>query len=103
MPQQFIKVAKVDDIPPGTAKVFDFGYPRIAVCNLEGEFFAIEDECTHDGGSLDQGQLIGNTIECPRHGAKFDIRTGMAVELPAEDPVVIYPVKIDGNDIMVGI
>src|SRR3712207_9141244 len=56
---------------------------RVALCNVSGEFYAIEDVCTHDAGPLDQGELIGSQIKCPRHGAKFDVTTGKALTLPA--------------------
>ena len=63
---------------------------RIALCNVNGRFYAIDDVCTHDGGPLDQGELEGNLVECPRHGAKFDVTTGRAVVLPAVRPVQTY-------------
>jgi 3-phenylpropionate/trans-cinnamate dioxygenase ferredoxin subunit len=74
---------------------------RIAVCNVDGQFYAIEDVCTHDGGSLDQGDLEGDEIECPRHGARFNVRTGDATLMPAVMPVRTFPVKIEGERLLV--
>lgn len=94
----WVKVAKVEEIPAGTVKVVLAGDHRIAVCNLEGTLYAIDDVCTHDGGPLGQGELIDGEIECPRHGAHFDVRTGRALSLPAVFPVDTYDVRVrDGN------
>ena len=76
---------------------------RIALCNVNGRFYAIDDLCTHDGGPLDQGELQGELVECPRHGAKFDVTTGRAVVLPAVRPVKTYPVRVDGDDVKVDV
>ncbi len=99
--EEHTKLADAADIPPGTVKVFEVGGRRIAVCNVDGAFYAIDDICTHDGGSLDQGQLEGDQIECPRHGARFDVRTGQALTLPAVVPVKSYPVQVDAGEIRI--
>ena len=96
-----VTVAKADDIPPGQVRVYEVGGRRIAVCNVDGTFYAIDDVCTHDGGPLDQGELEGEQIECPRHGARFDVRTGRALTLPAVRPVGTYPVQVKGSEVMV--
>jgi 3-phenylpropionate/trans-cinnamate dioxygenase ferredoxin subunit len=94
----FIGVGKQAEVPAGTAKVYQVGDRDIAVCNVDGELYAIDDVCTHDGGSLDQGYLEGYEVECPRHGARFDVRTGEVTEAPAVLPVDTFPVRIsDGN------
>ncbi len=98
---EFVKVATTGEIAPGKVNVYEVGGRRVAVCNVEGEFFAIDDVCTHDGGSLDQGELEGEQIECPRHGARFDVKTGRALTLPAVRPVKSYPVEVDGDEIRV--
>jgi 3-phenylpropionate/trans-cinnamate dioxygenase ferredoxin component len=96
-------VAKVSDIPPERVAVFEVGDHEVAVCNVDGEFYAIDDLCTHDGGSLDQGELEGDEIECPRHGARFDVRTGAAVQLPAFEPVETHDVRLEGDTVQVGV
>jgi len=96
-------VAKAADIPPERVAVFWIGDHDVAVCNVNGEYFAIDDVCTHDGGALDQGELEGDEIECPRHGARFDVRTGAAVQLPAFEPVETHAVRVEGEDIQVGL
>src|ERR1051326_2732346 len=68
-----------------------------------GQFYAIDDLCTHDGGSLDQGQLEGDEIECPRHGARFNVTTGAAIQLPAFEPVETHDVRVDGDALQVGV
>ena len=95
------RVANAADIPPGTVNVYEVEGRRIAVCNVDGAFYAIDDVCTHDGGSLDQGQLEGEQIECPRHGARFDVRTGQVITLPAVVPVKSYPVEVEDGEIKV--
>jgi len=94
-------VAKRSEIAPGTThKVLVNGVP-VLLCNVDGEIYAIEDICTHDGGELDQGELDGCRIMCPRHGAYFDVTSGAALTLPAILPVPTFPVRIDGDDIIV--
>ena len=94
-------VAKKSDIAPGaTRKVMVDGAP-VLLCNVDGNIYAIEDVCTHDGGELDQGELEGDRIMCPRHGSYFDVRTGDALTLPAVLPVPTYAVRVDGDDIYV--
>lgn len=94
----WVKVANAADVLPGTAQVVEAEGKRLALCNTGEGFYAIDDICTHDRGPLDQGKLIGNRIECPRHGAQFDVTTGRAVVLPAVRPVKTYPTRLeDGN------
>lgn len=97
------KVARVSDVPAGTTKRVDAGGTELMLCNVDGEIYAIEDVCTHDGGPLDQGNLEGHCVICPRHGATFDVRTGEALTLPAVLPVGIFPVRVDGDEIYVEI
>ena len=97
----YTTIAKAADIPPGTIVSVEAGGKRLAVCNVNGRFYAIDDVCTHDGGPLDQGELDGQLVECPRHGARFDVTTGKAVVLPAVRPVQTYPVQVEGDDVQV--
>jgi 3-phenylpropionate/trans-cinnamate dioxygenase ferredoxin component len=101
----WVPVARVGDIPPGKVAVFPVGEDdaNVAVCNVDGQLYAIDDVCTHDGGALDQGELEGNEIECPRHGARFDVRTGAATQLPAFEPVQTHPVRVTDDTIEVGV
>jgi 3-phenylpropionate/trans-cinnamate dioxygenase ferredoxin subunit len=99
----FVTVARVSDTVPGTISVHEIGDVRIALCNVNGRFYAIDDVCTHDGGPLDQGELDGNLVECPRHGARFDVTDGRAVVLPAVRPVKTYKVEVEGEDVKVSV
>ena len=96
---EYHKIARVGDLAPGEVNVYEVESHRVALCNVDGEFYAIEDVCTHDAGPLDQGELIGSQIKCPRHGAKFDVTTGKALTLPAVKPVPKQDVKVEGDDI----
>jgi len=73
----------------------------VAVFNLDGQFYAIEDVCTHDGGELASGTLEGDTIVCPRHGARFSVRTGEVLAPPAYEPVSVFPVRVESGRIQV--
>jgi nitrite reductase/ring-hydroxylating ferredoxin subunit len=96
-----LEVAKIEEVPVGKIKVVEAGGRRIALCNFGGKIYAIADECTHDRGPLDQGELIGHEVECPRHGARFDIETGRATRLPAVRPVKTYSVVVNDGAIAV--
>ena len=97
----YVKVAKVDDIPPGGRLWYEFEEETVVIFNVGGQFYCIADLCTHDGGPLEEGELEGYEVECPRHGARFDIRTGAVLCLPATSPVPSYDVKIENGDIYV--
>ncbi|MBI5595053.1 MAG: non-heme iron oxygenase ferredoxin subunit [Elusimicrobia bacterium] len=75
-------------------KVVRLGELRVAVCNVDGVFYAVEDVCTHDDGPLGEGSLKGGELECPRHGARFDVKSGAALRMPAVVPVRTFPVKV---------
>jgi len=96
-------IAKRSEIPTGATRRVTVNGTEVLLCNVAGEIYAIEDVCTHDGGELDQGELDGCRIMCPRHGAYFDVRTGTALTLPAILPVPTYKVRLDGDDIYVEI
>lgn len=98
---EFVKVASVTDLPPGQRLWFEFEEETVIVFNVDGNYYCIADLCTHDGGPLEDGELIGCQIECPRHGATFDIRTGKATKLPAFEPVPTFEVKVEDGDIYV--
>lgn len=96
-------VARASEIPPGTTKRVVVDGVEVLLCNVDGNIYAIEDVCTHDGGALDQGELEGERIRCPRHGAYFDVRTGDALTLPAIVPVLTYTVRVEGDDVYVDV
>ncbi len=98
---KFVPVCKVADVPDPGKTVVEVGNRIVALFHVGGQFWAIDDVCTHDGGPLAEGQLIGYTIACPRHGAKFDIRTGQALSMPATRPAVAHTVRIEGDDVLV--
>lgn len=89
----WVDVPGAGEIEPGHVAVFEAGGNRLAVCNVGGALYAVDDICSHDGGPLDQGELIGDQIECPRHGARFDVKTGRALTLPAVRPIGSYAVR----------
>jgi 3-phenylpropionate/trans-cinnamate dioxygenase ferredoxin component len=99
----FVTVANVNDVKKGKVKTFKVNGHNIAVCNVEGTFFATQDLCTHDGGPLGEGELWDYNIECPRHGARFDVRTGQVTALPAMRPIKTFPVRVEGDDIQVAL
>lgn len=100
---RFVRVGKASDVPEGRGEVFDVEDRKIAVFRMEDGFYAIEDICTHDGGPLAEGEIEDHEVICPRHGARFDIRTGAALTLPAVTPVESYPVRVDGNELYIGL
>jgi len=97
----WIDVAGSGELPAGTCRIVDADGTRIAVFNLDGEYCAIEDVCTHDGGDLASGCLDGDVIVCPRHGARFSVRTGEALSAPAYEPTASFPVRIEDDVIQV--
>jgi len=98
---EFVTVAKTSEIEEGTVKVVRVGDASVGVANVAGEFFAFADVCTHDDGPVAEGELDDHIIECPRHGAKFDIRTGAVRQLPAVVPIPVYAVKVEGDTLSV--
>src|SRR5512136_2188329 len=98
---EFVSVAQVNEIEEGKVKVIRVGEAPIGLTKIDGEFFAFADVCTHDDGPVAEGELDEYVIECPRHGAKFDIRTGKVKQLPAVTPIPVYAVKIEGNAVLV--
>ncbi|MBT8130624.1 MAG: non-heme iron oxygenase ferredoxin subunit [Gammaproteobacteria bacterium] len=98
---EWIDVAAEEGIEPGSFEVVESGDTLIAVFNVKGEFHAIEDVCTHDGEELTGGPIEGDEIVCPRHGARFCLRTGAALTPPAYDDVTVFPVRIENGRIQV--
>jgi 3-phenylpropionate/trans-cinnamate dioxygenase ferredoxin subunit len=98
-----LEVCPVRDLPPGSVKVVRADDLYVCVYNLGGELYAMEDRCSHDDGPLCEGDFDADEgiVVCPRHGANFDIRTGKALTLPAYLPVATYPVRVDGDVVVV--
>ncbi|MBA3451084.1 MAG: non-heme iron oxygenase ferredoxin subunit [Chloroflexia bacterium] len=94
-------VAKTSDLAPGEVMYVEVGNDPVALINLEGEFFALHDLCTHQDASLSDGEVIGDEIECPMHGGVFEIRTGLPANFPVVVPVETYAVKTEGDAVLV--
>ena len=103
MAEEYVSVAQADELSPGRVMVIEIEDYRIALCNVDGSLYAIDDVCTHDGGPLDQGRLAGDEIECPRHGARFNVRTGEVASMPAVIPVATYPVVVEDGNVLIGL
>lgn len=97
----WMNVACAEELPSGSCRTIDLDGTQVAVFNVEGEFFAIENVCTHDGGVLTGGEVKGDEIICPRHGAHFSIRTGAALSPPAYEPVATFPVRVEQGMVQV--
>lgn len=97
----WIDVASVDDFPAGSRRLVVVEGVDMLVFNLNGMYYAIEDVCSHDGNPLTYGALEGDEITCPRHGARFCIRTGQAMSAPAFQDIAIFPVRIEQGMIQV--
>ncbi|MGH8671192.1 MAG: non-heme iron oxygenase ferredoxin subunit [Burkholderiales bacterium] len=100
---QFIRVAGVNELDPGKMKRVDVGGRRILLANVAGRFYATDDTCTHEDASLSSGFLKGELVKCPLHGSRFNVCTGAALEEPAQENLRTYPVRIDGNQILIGL
>ena len=97
----FIRVANVSEVPDPGKMLVEVDDRLVALFHVGGQWFAIDDVCTHDGGPLGEGTLIGDQVECPRHGARFDVRTGAVRALPAVLPVRTYEVQVEGDEVKV--
>jgi 3-phenylpropionate/trans-cinnamate dioxygenase ferredoxin subunit len=100
---EFVAVAKTREVPDPGSLLVEVGERLVVLIHGAGRFYALDDVCTHDGGPLSDGpiDLEDNTIACPRHGAKFDIRSGAAVTMPATKPTRSHEVKVEGEQIFV--
>jgi 3-phenylpropionate/trans-cinnamate dioxygenase ferredoxin subunit len=98
---EIIDVCPTEDLPPGACRIVEWEDLEIGVFNCNGTFLAIEDRCTHDNGTLAEGEFDPDacTVECPRHGSLFDLRTGSPKTLPAYRPVDTFRVIVDGDQI----
>ena len=97
----FVKVAKTNEIEPGQARLGDVKGKSIALFNVDGRFFALDNTYTHRGGPLAEGEISGHEVTCPWHGATFDIRTGEVVGPPAPRAVARYCIRVTGTEVEV--
>ena len=95
------EVAKTSDLGPGEVVYVEVGNDPVALINLDGEFFALNDMCTHQEASLSDGEITGDAIECPMHGGAFEIRTGLPANFPVVVPVETYQVRTEGDIVLV--
>jgi 3-phenylpropionate/trans-cinnamate dioxygenase ferredoxin component len=103
MTKDLVKVGVKTDLPEGAVKVITAAGNRVALCHIGDEFFAVADLCSHDGGPLGEGELFDHQIECPRHGARFDLRSGKPTCLPAVTAIPTYKVETRGDEIWVSV
>jgi nitrite reductase/ring-hydroxylating ferredoxin subunit len=96
---KFVKVGQASELSPGQAKYVEAEGKQIALFNVGGAFYAIDNTCTHTGGPLAEGMLEGEEVECPWHGARFNVKTGTVLGPPAGSNVASYPVRVNGADI----
>ena len=97
----WIKVSRTGELAPGAGRVVVAEGRSIALFNVSGTFHAIDNVCTHVGGPLGEGQLEGEVVTCPWHAAEFNVKTGAVLIAPARCAVQTYPVKVDGNDVLI--
>ena len=100
---EFVSVASVEELDSEERLLLDIDGSPIALFKIADEIFAIADICSHDDGPLAEGEVEGHEVVCPRHGAHFDLQSGKALTLPAVVDIPAYPVKIEGEDILVGV
>ena len=98
---EFVRVAMVDEVPPGAGKVILLDGRRIALFNVGGTMYAIDDTCTHEEASLAAGALYGEIVACPKHGSRFHLPTGRVLSLPAVIPINTYQVKVEDGQVLV--
>jgi 3-phenylpropionate/trans-cinnamate dioxygenase ferredoxin component len=97
----WVEVARSDELPPGSWRSVEVDDTAVVVFNVDGVFYALEDVCTHDGGVLSGGSFEGTEVTCPRHGARFSVRTGEALSPPAYEPVATFPVRVEQGVVQV--
>ncbi len=96
---EYETVAKVSEIPPGGRISLVFDEQAVLVFRIGDDFYAVEDVCSHDGQPLTDGPLEGFAVECPRHGARFDVRSGRPLCMPAVEPIATFEVQVENGDV----
>ena len=103
MPEDFVRVAQTDQLPPGRMMLVELGrFERILLVNLEGSYYAVEELCPHSGAALSEGDLYREYVECPLHGSMFNVKTGKLMTPPADEDLIVYQVRVEGEDILIG-
>lgn len=100
-PTEFIPVAKTTEVPPTGRLVVEVQERMVVVVRIQGEYYCLDDMCTHDGGTLGDGELDDHCLVCPRHGAKFDVRTGEPRSMPATEPTATHDIQVRGDTIWI--
>ena len=98
---EYLTVARAKDVPPGKALAVNVEGLRIAIFNINGAYHAIDDTCPHAGASLAEGDVDGCAVECPLHGARFDLESGAVLSPPAEQNVAVYQVRVAGDELQI--
>lgn len=99
----YVAAAAASALANGERQIVEIDGQAIALFNVAGTYYAIADLCSHDDGPVAEGNVYGYEIECPRHGARFDMRTGQALSFPAPTNIQAYPVKVVGGQILIGL
>ena len=103
MPEEFVKVAKAGQLPPGRMMLVELGrFERILLVNVNGSYHAVDELCPHSGAALSEGDLYGEVVECPLHSSMFRVKTGEVLTPPASEGLTVYQVRVEGDDILVG-
>jgi 3-phenylpropionate/trans-cinnamate dioxygenase ferredoxin subunit len=100
---RWVEVAAADEIAEGEVKTYEVQGERVAIARADGQLFAVQNVCSHDDGPLGEGEVDGHCIVCPRHGAKFDVRTGEALTMPAVSPIESFTVKEEAGKIVLAL
>jgi 3-phenylpropionate/trans-cinnamate dioxygenase ferredoxin subunit len=99
----FVKVGSLGDFAPGSLRAVEVDGSRVVVANVGGRLYAVSNACTHVGLPLAPGYIVDRSIVCPFHGSMFDLESGEASDGPADDPVTVYTVRVDGDDVLVSL
>ena len=102
MPTEFVKVASTGELSPGEIKLVEIEDERILLANVEGSYYAVSEVCTHAECPLSEGYLDGEVVECSCHGSQFNVKTGAVEGPPAFEDLPVYPVRVEGEDILIG-
>ena len=103
MPEAFTRVASTDQLPPHSMMLVEISrYERVLLVNLDGSYYAVEELCPHSGAALSEGDLHKEYVECPLHSSIFNVKTGKVMTPPASEDLIVYPVRVEGEDILIG-